>query len=119
MGAMRKRSDPFVALVLVLLQVAMLSFVPAWRATASPLTGMDFCRAAPATPAVPGTPEAPHSSHACGDCCTAYAGPAPAIDAPLARVAPLAAVAPVADTSPARATLAGVLPPACGPPAAA
>ncbi len=119
MSSMHKRADRFVALVLLLLQAAMLTFVPAWSAAASTLAGTDFCRAAPAIPAAPDSPAAPHSTHACGDCCTAYAGPVPASAEPFASVVPLAGAPLVADTSPARTLSAPVLPPACGPPAAA
>lgn len=116
---MHKRADRCVSLVLLLLQAAMLTFVPAWSAAAGTLGGADFCRAASALPATPDSPAAPHSTHACGACCSAYAGPVPAAAEPFASVVPLSAAPLVADTSPAQALSATVLPPACGPPAAA
>jgi len=119
MSSMRKRADRFVALVLLLLQAAMLTFVPAWGAAARTLAGTDFCRAAAPIPAAPDSPAAPHSTHACGDCCTAYSGPVPAAAEPFASVVAPSAAPLVADTSPARTLSATVLPPACGPPAAA
>jgi hypothetical protein len=119
MSSMHKRADRLVALVLLLLQAAMLTFVPAWSAAAGTLAGTDFCRAASAIPAAPDSPPPPHSAHACGDCCTAYAGPLPAAAEAFASVVAPSAAPLVADTSPAQALSATVLPPACGPPAAA
>ena len=113
------RPNRIVAVVLLLLQAVMLTFVPASRAAAVTPVGMDLCRAAAAMPATPDAPAAPHAAHACGDCCTAHSGPVPAGTAAPACLLAQPAPAPAAGASPARPRSAPVLPPACGPPATA
>ncbi len=115
---MRAPLTRLVSIGLLLLQVAALAGLPAWRVQAAPRdVGGDFCTTSPdrGTPG-PHAPAPSHPTHACGDCCLAWGEPPAAPAAAAGYPTPDRERAVDAETSVDTASRACVLPPACGPP---